>query len=156
ADVADAAFDDTENENNVHVSISGRDKPKKHDDKAKRDDKGKSHVDSPTGFRDLRFEFEAFSINNTNRVNAVSALVTAAGPNPTNSTNTTSPFINVVSLNFRIARKYSFVDPSKYPNDLDMPKLEDIVYSDDEEDVGAEADLSNSETHITISPIPTG
>nr|GFB87306.1 hypothetical protein [Tanacetum cinerariifolium] len=26
--------------------------------------------------------------------------------------------------------------PSKYPDDPDMPELEDIVYSDDEEDVG--------------------
>nr|GEZ37208.1 hypothetical protein [Tanacetum cinerariifolium] len=36
-----------------------------------------------------------------------------------------------------------------------MPALEDIVYSDDEEDVGAEADFSNLETSITVSPIPT-
>nr|GEW97233.1 putative ribonuclease H-like domain-containing protein [Tanacetum cinerariifolium] len=36
-----------------------------------------------------------------------------------------------------------------------MPALEDIVYSDDEEDVSVEADFSNLETSITISPIPT-
>nr|GEW07926.1 putative ribonuclease H-like domain-containing protein [Tanacetum cinerariifolium] len=36
-----------------------------------------------------------------------------------------------------------------------MPALEDIIYSDDEEDVGAEADFSNLETSITVSPIPT-
>nr|GFC42315.1 hypothetical protein [Tanacetum cinerariifolium] len=30
-----------------------------------------------------------------------------------------------------------------------------ITYSDDEEDVGAEADFSNLETNITVSPIPT-
>nr|GEY87638.1 hypothetical protein [Tanacetum cinerariifolium] len=34
-------------------------------------------------------------------------------------------------------------------------KLEDINYSDDEEDVGAEADFTNFETTITISLIPT-
>nr|GEZ41410.1 putative ribonuclease H-like domain-containing protein [Tanacetum cinerariifolium]GEZ41736.1 putative ribonuclease H-like domain-containing protein [Tanacetum cinerariifolium] len=34
-----------------------------------------------------------------------------------------------------------------------MPELEDIVYSDDEEEVGAEADLSNLETNIPVSPI---
>nr|GFD36568.1 hypothetical protein [Tanacetum cinerariifolium] len=46
----DAAFDVKENENDVYVSPSGSDKidNKKHDDKAKRDDKGKSPVDSPT------------------------------------------------------------------------------------------------------------
>nr|GEV07956.1 putative ribonuclease H-like domain-containing protein [Tanacetum cinerariifolium] len=99
-----------------------------------------------------------FSFNDTNRVNAVSEPVNAARLNPTNSTNsfnTVSPSVNVVSLNFGIARKYLFVDPSKYPDDPDMPELDDIVYSDDKEDVGAEADLSNLETNISVSPIPT-
>nr|GEX54777.1 uncharacterized mitochondrial protein AtMg00810-like [Tanacetum cinerariifolium] len=36
-----------------------------------------------------------------------------------------------------------------------MHALEDIIYSNDEEDVGAEADFSNLETSITVSPIPT-
>nr|GEY23772.1 uncharacterized mitochondrial protein AtMg00810-like [Tanacetum cinerariifolium] len=40
-------------------------------------------------------------------------------------------------------------------NGKNMPELEDIVYSDDEEDVGAEADLSNLETNIHVSPILT-
>nr|GEV25644.1 reverse transcriptase domain-containing protein [Tanacetum cinerariifolium] len=63
------------------------------------------------------------------------------------------PSVNAVSPNFRIAGKSSFVDLSKYPDDPNMPELEDIVYSDDEEDVGAEADLSNLETNIPVSPI---
>nr|GFA41969.1 retrovirus-related Pol polyprotein from transposon TNT 1-94 [Tanacetum cinerariifolium] len=33
--------------------------------------------------------------------------------------------------------------------------VQDIVYSDDEEDVGAKADLSNLETNIPVSPILT-
>ncbi|GJS53131.1 ribonuclease H-like domain-containing protein [Tanacetum coccineum] len=40
-------------------------------------------------------------------------------------------------------------------DDLNMPNLEDIVYSDDDEDVGAEADMNNLDTFIPISPIPT-
>nr|GEU64004.1 hypothetical protein [Tanacetum cinerariifolium] len=36
-----------------------------------------------------------------------------------------------------------------------MPKLEDITYFDDKEVVGAEADFTNLETTITVSPIPT-
>nr|GEY92231.1 hypothetical protein [Tanacetum cinerariifolium] len=36
-----------------------------------------------------------------------------------------------------------------------MPELEDITYSDDENDVGAEADFTNLETTITVSPILT-
>nr|GEU34102.1 putative ribonuclease H-like domain-containing protein [Tanacetum cinerariifolium] len=34
-------------------------------------------------------------------------------------------------------------------------KLEDITYSNDEDDVGAEADFNNLKTSITVSPIPT-
>nr|GEZ36682.1 hypothetical protein [Tanacetum cinerariifolium] len=128
--VVDAAFEVKENKNNGHVSAHKSDKTykKKHDEKAKRDDKGKSRVDSIIRVRDLRAEFKEFSFNNTNRVNAVNKPVNAAGPNPTNST---------TSFN------------------TDMPELEDIVYSDDEEDVGAEANLSNLETNIPVSPIPT-
>nr|GEY17952.1 hypothetical protein [Tanacetum cinerariifolium] len=92
----DAAFDVQKNENKVHVSPSESDKTKKHDDKAKRVDKGKS----PIG-------------------------------------------------------KSSFIDPSNFHDDLDMPALEDIIYLDYEEDVSAEADLSNLETNISVSPILT-
>nr|GEU89999.1 putative reverse transcriptase domain-containing protein [Tanacetum cinerariifolium] len=129
---ADAAFDVKDNENEVHVSPSSSDKTKKHDEKAKREAKEKSHVDF--------------------------AHVTVVGLNSTNSTNSfnvAGPSDNVVSLNFEIGGKSSFVDPSQYPDDPDMPTLEDIVYSDDEEDVGAEADFSNLETSITLSPILT-
>nr|GEV84895.1 retrovirus-related Pol polyprotein from transposon TNT 1-94 [Tanacetum cinerariifolium] len=40
-------------------------------------------------------------------------------------------------------------------NKPNVAELEDITYSDDEEDVGAEADFTNLETTITVSPIPT-
>nr|GFC77565.1 ribonuclease H-like domain-containing protein [Tanacetum cinerariifolium] len=81
AHVADAAFNVKESEKDVHVFTSGSDKTenKKHDDKAKRDDKGKSPVDLSIRVRDLRAEFEEFSSNTTNRVNAVSAPVNAFG-----------------------------------------------------------------------------
>nr|GFA65760.1 retrovirus-related Pol polyprotein from transposon TNT 1-94 [Tanacetum cinerariifolium] len=109
-DVAEAAFDVKENGNDVHVSTNGSDKSdnKKHDEKAKRDYKGKSLVDSPTGVRDLRAEFKEFSFDSTNRVNAISAPVNVAGPNPTNSTNifnTASPSVNAFSPNFGFAKK---------------------------------------------------
>nr|GFD31800.1 hypothetical protein [Tanacetum cinerariifolium] len=104
----DTAFDVKDNETEVHVSPSSSDKPKKHDKKAKSEAKGKSPVDLSTVVRDLSDEFEEFSVNSTNRVNAAN-----------------------------------------------MPVLEDIVYSDDEEDVGAKADFSNLETNIYVSLIPT-
>ncbi|GKC13799.1 putative ribonuclease H-like domain-containing protein [Tanacetum coccineum] len=50
------------------------------------------------------------------------------------------------------------VDPKtsiELPNDPNMPKLEDIIYSDDDEDVGAEADMNNLDAFMPISPIPT-
>nr|GEX03178.1 ribonuclease H-like domain-containing protein [Tanacetum cinerariifolium] len=62
---------------------------------------------------------------------------------------------NNINRNLVLGGKSSYVDPSQYPNDPDMLALEDITYSDDEEDVGVEADFSNLEANITISPIPT-
>ncbi|GJZ25353.1 uncharacterized mitochondrial protein-like protein [Tanacetum coccineum] len=40
-------------------------------------------------------------------------------------------------------------------NDPNMPELEDIVYSDEVENVGAETDMNNLNTFIPVSPIPT-
>nr|GEU60198.1 hypothetical protein [Tanacetum cinerariifolium] len=157
ADV-DATFDDKESESEVYVFPSSSDKPKKHDEKAKREAKGKSLVELSTGVRDLSDEFEEFFVNSTYMVNAASTPVTAVRPNSTNSTNNfnvAGPSDNVVSPNIEICAKYSFVDLSQYPNDPNMPALEDIVYSDDEEDVGAEDDFSNLEISIIVSPIPT-
>nr|GEV62940.1 ribonuclease H-like domain-containing protein [Tanacetum cinerariifolium] len=109
------------------------------------------HV-SPSRVRNLSDDFEEFFDNRTNWVNAASTLVTAVMPNSTNNTNTFSaagPSNNSVSLNFELGGKSSYVDPSQYPDDPDMPALEDITFLDDEEDVGAEADFSNLETNIT-------
>nr|GFD18383.1 putative ribonuclease H-like domain-containing protein [Tanacetum cinerariifolium] len=41
---------------------------------------------------------------------------------------------------------------SQLSDDPDMPELEDITYSDDENNIGAEADFNNSETFITKEP----
>ncbi|GJX61521.1 putative ribonuclease H-like domain-containing protein [Tanacetum coccineum] len=40
-------------------------------------------------------------------------------------------------------------------DDPNISKLEDIVYSDDDEDVGAEADMNNLDAFMHVSPIPT-
>nr|GEU96273.1 hypothetical protein [Tanacetum cinerariifolium] len=155
---ADVAFDVKETESEVHVSPSSSNKTKKHDDKANRESKGKIPVNLSIRVRDLRDEFKEFSVNSTNRVNDASAPVTAVRPNSTNSTNSfnaDSPSDNVVSPTFEIDGKSSFVDPSQYRDDPDMPASEDIVYSDDDEDVGVEVDFSNLETNISVSSIPT-
>nr|GEV05497.1 hypothetical protein [Tanacetum cinerariifolium] len=134
---ADTIFEVKGPESKVHVSPSSSAKIKKHDDKTKR---------------------EARERVITNGVNAASTPVTAAEPNLTNSTNTVTtvgPSNNPVSSNFKFGGKSSFVDPSQYHNDPNMPALEDITYSDDEEDGGAEDDFSNLDASITVSPIPT-
>nr|GEU37723.1 ribonuclease H-like domain-containing protein [Tanacetum cinerariifolium] len=125
-----ATFEVKELESAIHVSPSSCDKTKKHDDKTKREAKGKSPVELSTGVRDLNDEFEEFSINSTNGVNAASTPITVVGPNSTNNTNS-----------------FSAVSPSN--------TAVYITYSNDEEDIGAEVDFSNLDTSITISPIPT-
>nr|GEU47129.1 hypothetical protein [Tanacetum cinerariifolium] len=134
----DVTFEVKEPESEVHVSPSSSAKTKKHDDKTTREAKGKSHVELSIGVRNLSEEFEDFSSNSTNEVNAASTPVPAVEPNSSNSTNTfiaAGPYNTVVSLNFDLGGKSSYVDLSQYPDDPDMSALEDITYSDDEEDV---------------------
>nr|GEU34322.1 hypothetical protein [Tanacetum cinerariifolium] len=158
----DTAFDEKEPEfegrkpeSEVNVSPSSSAQSKKHDDKTKREAKGKSPVKSLTGYRNLSVEFEDFYDNSINEVNAVDSPVPAVGQISTNSTNTFSaagPSNVVVGPTHR---KSSYVNTSQLHDDPNIPKLEDITYFDDEDDVGAEADFTNLETTITISPIPT-
>nr|GEV75119.1 putative ribonuclease H-like domain-containing protein [Tanacetum cinerariifolium] len=98
----------------------------KQDDKTKTEAKGKSPVESYTGYRNLSLDFEDFSDNSINEVNVADTLVPTVGQISPNNTNTFS-----------------------------AAELENITYSDDEDDVGAKADFNNLETSITISPIPT-
>nr|GEV78655.1 hypothetical protein [Tanacetum cinerariifolium] len=98
---------------------------RKQDNKTKKEAKGKSPVESFIGYRDLSAEFEDCSDNNINEFNG-GTIVPTVEQNSLNSTNTFS-----------------------------AAELEDITYSDDKDDVGAEADFNNLETSITISPILT-
>nr|GFB64144.1 putative ribonuclease H-like domain-containing protein [Tanacetum cinerariifolium] len=56
-------------------------KTKKHDDKTKREAKGKSPVELSIRVRNLSEEFKDFFDNSTNEVNAASTPVPAVGPN---------------------------------------------------------------------------
>nr|GEV94293.1 hypothetical protein [Tanacetum cinerariifolium] len=49
----------------------------------------------------------------------------------------------------------TYGDDSQFYDDLDMPGLEDIIYSDDEDAVDPVADFNNLEPSILVSPIPT-
>nr|GEU63980.1 putative ribonuclease H-like domain-containing protein [Tanacetum cinerariifolium] len=122
-EVKEHKFEVKKPESEVHVSPSSSAKIKKHDDKTTREAKGKSPVELSTRFRNLSEEFEYFSDNSINEVNAASTPVPTVGQISTNSTN---PF------------------SAAGPSDT-VDTLEDITYSDDEEDVGVEADFSNLE-----------
>nr|GEU44408.1 hypothetical protein [Tanacetum cinerariifolium] len=154
-EVKEITFEVEKLESEVHVSPSSSAKINKHNDKTKREAKGKSPVELSTRVRKLIEEFEDFTDTSTNEVNVASTPVPAVGQILTNSTYTFSaagPSNTVVSPTLR---ESSYVDPSQYPDDPNMPALEDITYSDDEEDVSAKADFTNLETTITVSPIPT-
>nr|GEV39557.1 putative ribonuclease H-like domain-containing protein [Tanacetum cinerariifolium] len=100
-------------------------------------------------------KFEDCSDNSINEVNAAGTIVPTIGHNSPNSNNTFSTAGPSNASASPTYGKSSFIDASQLPNDPDMPELEDITYSDDEDDVGAEADFNNLETSITVSPIPT-
>ncbi|GJV96382.1 ribonuclease H-like domain-containing protein [Tanacetum coccineum] len=92
-------------------------------------------------------------INSTNNIN------TASDGNSTNNVNAVSSTVNaaITEVNAAIT-EVNVVNPKtsiELPNDLNMPELEDIVYSDDDEDVGAEADMNNLDAFMPVSPIPT-
>nr|GFD31229.1 hypothetical protein [Tanacetum cinerariifolium] len=143
------AFDEKEHEfkrkkpeSEVNVSPSSSTQSKKHDDKTKKEAKCKSPVESFTGYRNLSAEFEDFSNNSINEVNAAGTLVPAIGQNFPNSTYTFSAAGPSNAAASPTHGKSSCIDTSQYPDDLDMPELEDITYSDDEDDVGTEADFN--------------
>ncbi|GKE84925.1 putative ribonuclease H-like domain-containing protein, partial [Tanacetum coccineum] len=75
-----------------------------------------------------------------------------ANVNNTNTINAVSPTVNVVGIEDNAVDEnivYGCAD------DQNMPELEDIVYLDDDEDVGAEADMNNLDAFMPVSPIPT-
>nr|GEW06123.1 hypothetical protein [Tanacetum cinerariifolium] len=100
-------------------------------------------------------KFKDFSDNSNNEDNATGTLVSAVGQLSPNSTN----IFSVVGPSNAAASpphgKSSCIGTSQLPDNLNMSELEDITYSDDEDDVGAEADFNNLETSITVRPIPT-
>nr|GEU34914.1 putative ribonuclease H-like domain-containing protein [Tanacetum cinerariifolium] len=148
-------FDGKVDKTEDHVSPSSSAQTKKHNNKTKREAKGKSPIESSTGYKNLSVEFKDLSGNSIYGFNADDSPVPAVRQILTNSTNTFSvvgPSNAVVSPTHE---KSSYVDASPYPDDPNVPELKDITYSNDEEDVGAEADFTNLETTIKVSPILT-
>nr|GFD30890.1 hypothetical protein [Tanacetum cinerariifolium] len=72
-------FEGSKPESEFHVSLSSSAQTKKHDDKTKREAKGKSLIESSTGYRNLSEEFKDFSNNSINKVNAANTSVPTIG-----------------------------------------------------------------------------
>ncbi|GKC71920.1 putative ribonuclease H-like domain-containing protein [Tanacetum coccineum] len=85
------------------------------------------------------------NVSSTNDVN------TASDGNSTNNVNAFSSTINVAGIEVNAIDLKSSIELLDDPN---MPKLEDIVYLDND-DVGAEADMNNLDAFMPVNPIPT-
>ncbi|GJW97550.1 putative ribonuclease H-like domain-containing protein [Tanacetum coccineum] len=75
-----------------------------------------------------------------------------ANVNSTNNINTVNPTVSAADIENNVVDEnivYGCID------DPNMPNLEEIVYSDDDEEVGAEANMNNLAKNVPISPIPT-
>ncbi|GJU93299.1 putative ribonuclease H-like domain-containing protein [Tanacetum coccineum] len=72
--------------------------------------------------------------------------------NSTNNINTVSPTVNATSIKDNDVDENIVYGCADDPN---IPKLEDIIYSYDDEDVGVEADMNNLDAFMPVSPIPT-
>ncbi|GJT70857.1 putative ribonuclease H-like domain-containing protein [Tanacetum coccineum] len=75
-----------------------------------------------------------------------------ANDNSTNNINIVSSTVNTASIEDNVIDDNIVYGCADY---LNMPDLEDIVYSDDNDDVGVEADMNNLDTFMHVSPIPT-
>nr|GEX13300.1 uncharacterized mitochondrial protein AtMg00810-like [Tanacetum cinerariifolium] len=80
-------FDAKKPDSEVILSPNSSAQLRKQDDKTKKEAKGKSHVESLTGYRHLNAEFKDCSDNSSNEVNAVGSIVPTVGKNSSNSTN---------------------------------------------------------------------
>nr|GFA92961.1 hypothetical protein [Tanacetum cinerariifolium] len=106
-------------------------------------------------FRDLNVEFEECTNNSSNGVNAASSSVSTAGHNFINSTNDSSAAGPSNAAASPTTANSSLQDASTSTHDSDMLNLEYLTHSDDADDVGAEADINNLQSIISVSPILT-
>ncbi|GJR17981.1 putative ribonuclease H-like domain-containing protein [Tanacetum coccineum] len=93
--------------------------------------------------QDLRDEFERLIQQEKNGENDVNSI---------NNINIVSSTVNTASIKDNVVNETIVYGRANDPN---MPNLEEIIYSDDDEDVGAEADMTNLDTYIPVSPILT-
>ncbi|GKF66099.1 hypothetical protein Tco_0192616, partial [Tanacetum coccineum] len=122
---------------NSKSSLDDGFKPSRDDEKKVTKEPGKKGGD-PSNKND--------SVNNTNNINI------ASDGNNTNNVNTISSVVNTAGIEVNAVSSNTSIELLDDPN---MPELEDIVYSDNNEDVGAEADMNNLDAFMLVSPILT-
>nr|GFC06513.1 retrovirus-related Pol polyprotein from transposon TNT 1-94 [Tanacetum cinerariifolium] len=156
----DALVDGKEHDDDIQKSVSpdihsssSDAQTRKQGDKTENRDKGKSHVVIIIGFRDLNSKFEECTNNSSNGVNAAGSSVSTAGHNFINSTNDFSAAGPSNTIASPTVANSSSQDASTSSQDSNMPNLEDLTHFDDADDVGAEDDINNLESIISVSPI---
>ncbi|GJW56925.1 ribonuclease H-like domain-containing protein [Tanacetum coccineum] len=107
-------------------------KPSRDNEKKVTEEPGKEGGDSSNDQ-----EKEDDNVNSTNNIN------TASDGNSTNNVNAVSSTVNAPGIEVNVVGAKTRIE---HPNEPNIPELEDIVYSDDAEDVGAEADMNNLNT----------
>ncbi|GJZ55645.1 putative ribonuclease H-like domain-containing protein [Tanacetum coccineum] len=116
-------------------------KPSGEEEKKDAKDPGNEDSEVPSIEEPRVYQEKDDNVSSTNNVNTASNTINIVSP----TVNATGIEVNVVDLKSSI----------KLLDDLNMPELEDIVYSDDDEDVCAEADMNTLDAFMPISPIPT-
>ncbi|GKA98358.1 putative ribonuclease H-like domain-containing protein [Tanacetum coccineum] len=138
-DSPDAGFKRSREEDNMDTEDPGN------ESEASGKDSEVPSTEEPREDQRVNQELDA-SINSTNNIN------TASNGNNTNNVNVVSSIVNAAKIEINVVDLKTSIE---LPNDPNIPELEDIVYSDDDEDVGAEADMNNLDAFMPVSPIPT-
>ncbi|GJR17073.1 putative ribonuclease H-like domain-containing protein [Tanacetum coccineum] len=86
------------------------------------------------------------NVNSTNNIN------TASDRNNTNNVNVVSSTVNAASIEVNVVGAKTSIE---LPDDPNMSELEDIVYSNNDEDVDVETDMNNLDAFMPVSPILT-
>ncbi|GKC23536.1 hypothetical protein Tco_1025686 [Tanacetum coccineum] len=126
-------------------SPDARFKPSGEEEKKDAEDLGNEDSEVPSTKEPRVNQEKNDNVSSTNNVNTASV-------NSTNTINIVSPTVNAADIEVNDVDPKSSIELPDGPN---MPELEDIVYSDDDEDVGAEADMNNLDAVMPVSPIPT-
>ncbi|GJW75310.1 putative ribonuclease H-like domain-containing protein [Tanacetum coccineum] len=127
-------------------SLNAGFKPSGEEEKKDSEDPGNEDNEVPS-IKEPRVNQEKdANVNSTNNIN------TTGDGNNTNNVNTVSLTVNAAGIEDNAASENIVYGCDDDPN---MPNLEEISYSNDDEDVGAEADMNNLNTFMLVSPIPT-